>query len=158
MNIPNAVIYMADDDADDRYLLLKALQQVAPFVTVIEAENGADLLALLVLGSLQPTPQAVHLILIDMNMPRVNGLEALMAIKANPALRHIPSVMISTSAEQAQVAAAYQQGINGYIKKPVTNAHMNEIAQAIKICFLNATVGNLQSSLSYGTNSTGLVL
>lgn len=132
---------MADDDADDRYFMHKALEQIQPSVTFVETENGSDLLARLILWSQQPMPRPVPLILIDMNMPKVNGLETLTAIKANPALRHIPAVMISTSAEPAQVAAAYQHGISGYIQKPVTTAHMDQVAQAIKICFLNATGG-----------------
>ncbi|MFD2938281.1 response regulator [Spirosoma flavum] len=140
MNFPGKVIYMADDDADDRYIMHEALKQVDPLVTIIEAGDGGDLLAMLESWSQQPSPQPVHLILLDMNMPKVNGLETLTAIKANPVLRHIPAVMISTSAEPAQVVAAYQHGINGYIQKPVTQSHMNQIAQAIKICFLNTAV------------------
>lgn len=141
MNHSNQVIYMADDDADDRYFMHQALQQVQPSATFVETEDGGDLLALLESWSQQPTPRPVHLILIDMNMPKVNGLETLRAIKANPALRHIPAVMMSTSADPAQVTAAYKHGISGYIQKPMTTAHMDQIAQAIKICFLNATGG-----------------
>ncbi len=131
---------MADDDADDRYIMQQALQATDPSVTIIEAENGGDLLAMLDAWSQEPAALPVHLILLDMNMPKVNGLEALIAIKANPVLRHIPAVMISTSAEPAQVTAAYEHGINGYIQKPVLHSHMAQIAQAIRICFLNAAV------------------
>lgn len=128
---------MADDDADDRYVMHKALREAVPSVTLVEADNGDDLLVLLDAWSQGPVRAPVHLILLDMNMPKVNGLEVLMAIRSNPALRHIPTVMLSTSAEPDQVAVAYQHGVNGYIQKPTTYRHMGQIAQAIKICFLN---------------------
>lgn len=138
MNLSKVLIYMADDDADDRYIMQQALQATDPSVTIIEAEDGDDLLTMLDAWSQEPTALPVHLILLDMNMPKINGLEALIAIKSNPVLRHIPAVMISTAAEPAQVTAAYEHGINGFIQKPVLHSHMIQIAQAIKICFLNA--------------------
>ncbi|MBC8154940.1 MAG: response regulator [Bacteroidetes bacterium] len=144
MDFSKLVVYMADDDADDRYIMHKALREAAPSVTLIEAENGDDLLLMLDARSREPASAPVHLILLDMNMPKVNGLETLTAIRSNPALRHIPAVMMSTSAEPAQVAVAYQHGINGYIQKPTTYSHMRQIAQAIKICFLNAVGGHVQ--------------
>ncbi len=141
MNAPNLLIYMADDDADDRYFMHQALRETNPSVKIVEAEDGQDLLTLLNARSHDATSAPVSLILLDMNMPRLDGLETIMALKANPALRHIPALMMSTSAEPKQVSEAYRQGVNGYIKKPVSYVHMDEIAQAIKICFLNANVG-----------------
>lgn len=140
MNLPKVLIYMADDDADDRYIMQQALLATDPSVTIIEAEDGGELLTMLTAWSQESMAPPVHLILLDMNMPRVNGLETLTAIKANPSLRHIPAVMISTSVEPAHVSAAYECGINGYIQKPCVYANMAQIAQAIKICFLDAAV------------------
>lgn len=73
-----------------------------------------------------------------MNMPRSNGLDTLIALKANPALRHIPTVLISTSAQPDQVISAYQNGINSYIQKPASSFDMTSVAQALKVCFLDA--------------------
>ncbi|QHV98686.1 response regulator [Spirosoma endbachense] len=141
MNLAKTVIYVVDDDADDRYFLRKSFQESDPSVTIVEAEDGGHLLAMLDTWSQGVTPPPVHLILLDMNMPKVNGLEALTAIKANPILRHIPTVMISTSAEPAQVAQAYENGINSYIQKPSSSFNLDLIVQAIKVCFLDAAVG-----------------
>lgn len=145
MNTFKSVIYMADDDADDRYFIRKALQTTNPAVTIIEAEDGSDLLMMLNIWSREPIPQPVSLILLDMNMPKSNGLETLLALKANPALRHIPTVMISTSAQPDQVVAAYRHGINSYIQKPTSSFDMNQIAQALRVCFLD-------SAMSYAIN------
>ncbi|MCY7355983.1 MAG: response regulator [Rudanella sp.] len=141
MNYSKSVVYVADDDADDRYFIREAIQGVDPSVTIVEAKDGADLLALLHSRTKEPTPQSVNLILLDMNMPKMNGLEALVAIKADPALRHIPTVMISTCIHPGQVAAAYQYGINSYIQKPTSSFDLGQVAHALKVCFLDAVVG-----------------
>lgn len=140
MNTYKSVIYMADDDVDDRHFISKAFQTVDPSVTLVEAEDGGDLLSLLNKRVLDPAATPVHLILIDMNMPNMNGIETLQAIKANPALRYIPTVMMSTSAEPALVMEAFKHGINSYIQKPSSFAALGPIAQALKICFLNNAV------------------
>ncbi|MCK8495606.1 MULTISPECIES: response regulator [Spirosoma] len=131
MDYAKTVIYMADDDADDRYFMRQSLQEVYPWVTVVEAQDGSELLTLLDTWSQQPAPQPVHLILLDVNMPKVNGLEALRAIKANPLLRHIPAVMLSTSVEPAQMATAYQNGASMCLEKPHTYAHLNQISRSV---------------------------
>lgn len=131
---------MADDDADDRYFIHQALQRIDPSVTIIEAEDGDVLLNLLQNRTPESASAPIHLILLDMNMPRSNGLETLIAIRANPALRHIPTVMISTSAQTTQVETAYQNGINSYIQKPVSSFDMTAVAQALKICFLDVAM------------------
>lgn len=139
MNPSKSVVYMADDDADDRYLIRQALLEADPSVTFVEAEDGQGLMNLLRIHTHESAAQPVNLILLDMNMPRCNGLETLIAIKADSALRHIPTVMISTSAQPDQVATAYLNGVSSFIKKPITFLDMTSIAQALKICFLDAT-------------------
>ena len=134
MDYAKAVIYMADDDADDRFFLRQSLQEVYPSVRVVEAQDGSELLDLLDIWSQQPVSQPVNLILLDMSMPKLNGLEALRAIKANPLLRHIPTVMLSTSAEPAQLDTAYRSGASGYLKKPSSYAHLTQLVQSISDC------------------------
>ncbi|MBC8156233.1 MAG: response regulator [Bacteroidetes bacterium] len=140
MSQSNTIVYMADDDADDRYFMRKSFQAVNPSVTLVEAEDGIELLTLLDTWSKASAPEPVHLILLDMNMPKANGLETLIAIKSNPLLRHIPAVMISTSAEPEQVATAYQHGISSYIKKSASSSYRDQIARAVSVCFLDTSV------------------
>ncbi len=137
MNHTKPVIYMADDDADDRYYMRQSLQEAYPAVTIVEAEDGSELLDMLETGSREPVPQPVHLVLLDMNMPKMNGIEALMAIKANPLLQHIPIVMLSTSAEPTLMDTAYRKGASGYVKKPDTYAQMGQVARSISSFFSN---------------------
>lgn len=140
MDTSKSVVYIADDDADDRHFMHQALLLAEPSITFIEAEDGQCLLNLMQSWSHESASQPVNLILLDMNMPRSNGLETLIALKANPALRHIPTVMISTSAQPDQVAAAYQNGISSCIKKPMSFLDLTNIAKALKICFLDAAM------------------
>jgi CheY-like chemotaxis protein len=107
-------IYLADDDADDRYLICEAIKQVDSKIDVVEAENGSDLL-LSIQSNTLPSPV---LILLDMNMPKMNGLETLRAIRSNPLHAHIPTVMISTSSDAKLIESARYEGINGFITKP----------------------------------------
>jgi CheY-like chemotaxis protein len=107
-------IYLADDDADDRYLICEAIKQVDSKIDVVESENGSDLLICIQKKNL-PLPT---LIVLDMNMPKMNGLETLRAIRSNPLHAHIPTVMISTSSDAKLIESAHYEGIDGFITKP----------------------------------------
>jgi two-component system, response regulator len=108
-------IVMADDDPDDRMLTRDAFEECDAIDCAGFVEDGQELLELLV--SLQALPR---LILLDWNMPRKNGLETLHALKANPHLRGIPVVILTTSTDPVDVEAANAAGAEGFITKPVT--------------------------------------
>lgn len=128
------IIYIADDDEDDRLFIADAIHKLDLEIRIIEAADGDDLLALI---ELENTKEANILILLDMNMPRVTGIETLQSIRANEKLRHIPAVMISTSSEKNLIDEAYQTGINAFIKKPNNYDGFIKIAQALQTCFLD---------------------
>ena len=134
------VVYMADDDSDDRFFVRQSFQKISPLTQIVEVEDGMALLDLLDNWSLAAEPSPVHLILLDMNMPRMNGLETLKLIKANPLLRHIPTIILSTSAESKLVAETYELGGNGYIQKASSTLSTDQIIQAVKVCYLDATI------------------
>jgi CheY-like chemotaxis protein len=111
-------ILMADDDPDDRMLAHDAFAECDAVETVGFAEDGAELLERL--QSLAEAQRLPRLVLLDWNMPRKNGLEALLEMKENPALRNIPVVILTTSRDSVDVAAAYNAGAAGFMTKPVT--------------------------------------
>ena len=117
------VILMADDDADDRLLAKDALNECQASSSLHFVENGEELLDYLrhegKYASLANTPRP-GLILLDLNMPRKDGREALQEIKADPELRIIPVVVLTTSKADTDIRRIYELGANSFITKPVS--------------------------------------
>ena len=117
------VILMADDDADDRLLAKDALNECKIANALHFVENGEELLDYLrqegKYASLANTPRP-GLILLDLNMPRKDGREALQEIKADPMLRSIPVVVLTTSKADTDISRIYDLGANSFITKPVS--------------------------------------
>jgi CheY-like chemotaxis protein len=117
---PN-VILMADDDDDDRLLALDALAEARLEGDLHFVENGEDLLDYLHHRGKYKFPATAPrpgLILLDLNMPRKDGREALREIKADPELRRIPIVVLTTSQADTDIGAIYELGANSFISKP----------------------------------------
>ena len=115
------VILMADDDDDDRLLAQDALSESELGGNLHFVENGEDLLDYLWRrGKYEPPVDAPRpgLILLDLNMPRKDGREALREIKSDPELRRIPVVVLTTSKADTDVGAIYELGANSFISKP----------------------------------------
>jgi CheY-like chemotaxis protein len=116
------VILMAEDDPDDRLLSKEALEEAHLSNDVRFVVDGEDLLDYLhQRGKFAPPAAAPRpgLLLLDLNMPRKDGREALEEIKATPTLRHIPIVVLTTSKAEEDILRSYDLGVSGYITKPV---------------------------------------
>ncbi|WP_404394090.1 response regulator [Pseudoalteromonas phenolica] len=115
-------ILMADDDEDDRLLAQDALEESRVLNAVQFVKDGVELLEYLrnegQFTSAQKYPRP-NLILLDLNMPRMDGREALREIKKDPALRSIPVVILTTSKEEEDKLRGYDSGAASYITKPV---------------------------------------
>ena len=116
-------ILLADDDADDRMLARDALVESRLANDLHFVEDGEQLLDYLYrrgkFESAESSPRP-GLILLDLNMPRKDGREALQEIKADPSLRHIPIVVLTTSKAEEDIYRTYDLGVNSFITKPVT--------------------------------------
>ncbi len=117
------VILMADDDADDRLLAKDALTECRIANELHFVENGEELLDYLLrrgrYTALSDAPRP-GLILLDLNMPKKDGREALKEIKADPELRKIPVVVLTTSRADTDIGRIYELGANSFISKPVS--------------------------------------
>ncbi len=110
-----AYIIAVDDDPDDRDMIEMALSETKLPTRLELLQDGESLMQ-----HLQDTTKPVpDMILLDINMPRMNGLEALAQIKQHPRLKTIPIVMLTTSKTQDDITRSYQLGCNSYISKPV---------------------------------------
>jgi len=116
------VILMADDDADDRLLAQDALAECKLPNELHFVENGDELLDYLHRRGKYSQTSAPRpgLILLDLNMPRKDGREALREIKADPELKRIPVIVLTTSKADTDISKIYDLGANSFISKPVT--------------------------------------
>lgn len=127
-------ILLAEDDPDDQMFAIRALrksQLVNPIKTVSDGEELMDYLKRRGKYSDPESSPSPGLILLDLNMPRKDGREALQEIKADPSLRSIPIVVLTTSQSEEDVQQSYNVGVNAFVTKPVTFAGLSEALKVI---------------------------
>jgi CheY-like chemotaxis protein len=132
---------MADDDEDDRLLLKEALDELQ-FSHIVEfTEDGQDLMNYLkrrdIYTDRRNTPLP-ELILLDLNMPRKDGREALREIRLDSNLRHIPVVVFTTSKAEEDVLRSYDLGANSFVVKPITFEKLVEVIRTINLYWFEA--------------------
>lgn len=127
-------ILLADDDPDDRKLTQDAFAENRLANVLHCVEDGEELLEYLhrrgKYTNLRNTPLP-GLILLDLNMPRKDGREALKEIKADPDLRRIPIVVLTTSQAEEDIIRTYDLGVNSYVTKPVTFKSLVELIKVL---------------------------
>lgn len=127
------IILMADDDDDDFVLTQKALRESKLLNTLIRVKDGEELLDYLMnrgdYADVETSRPGV--ILLDLNMPRKDGREALKEIKSDPSLREIPVVVFTTSQAEEDIYRSYQLGVNSFITKPVTFENLISVMKAL---------------------------
>lgn len=114
-------ILMADDDPDDRLLVKEAFEENHLLNNLETVEDGEELMDFLYRrGEFSDTTITPGLILLDLNMPKKSGLEALKEIKSDERLRRLPVVILTTSKAEEDIVRSYDLGVNSFIVKPVT--------------------------------------
>lgn len=128
-------ILIADDDTEDRMLIIDALKESRLKNNVQYVENGEELLLYLQNKGVYsdkkkyPTP---GIILLDLNMPKKDGREALKEIKEDKNLKSIPIIILTTSKAEEDILKTYDLGVNSFITKPVTFTAMVEVMNTLK--------------------------
>lgn len=119
---PPLTILLADDDPDDRLMAREALEEAKVSNPLCLVEDGEQLLDYLFgRGAYEAEPpERPGLILLDLNMPKVDGREALAVIKADESLRRIPIIVLTTSQAEEDIFRTYDLGVNSFITKPVS--------------------------------------
>lgn len=135
MTTPERItILMADDDPDDRLLVQDAFDEIRLANPLVFVEDGIELMDYLhcrgAYAHLAGTPLP-GLLLLDLNMPKKDGREALKEIKQDPVLRKIPIVVLTTSNAEEDILRTYDLGTNSFIVKPVTFDKLVEIIRTI---------------------------
>jgi two-component system, response regulator len=122
MNAGKVEILLVEDNPNDAELTLRALRRHNLANCVRHLKDGAEVMDLFFPGpgGAEPDPAlAPRLILLDLKMPKVDGIEVLRALKSNERTRHIPVVVLTSSREESDLEECYKLGVNSYIVKPV---------------------------------------
>ncbi len=130
----SVLIVIADDDADDRMLIEDAFRESRLANPLAFVEDGMELLDLLKSRGKyanRPANERPGLILLDLNMPRMDGRSALTHIKSDPDLRRIPVVVLTTSKAEEDILRTYDLGVNSFISKPVTFDGLVEVVRTL---------------------------
>ncbi len=125
------VILLVEDTEDDIELTLLALERSKISNRVVVARDGAEALAYLFgTGETdQPPPPMPQVVLLDLKLPKVSGLEVLQRIRADARTRRLPVVILTSSSEEQDLMRGYDLGANSYISKPVD---FNQFTQAVQ--------------------------
>ena len=131
-------ILLVEDNEDDRVLAMHAIRSSGVPCEVDIARDGEEALALLHLRTPgQPVPA---LVLLDLNLPKLDGLEVLRRLRSDLHTRHVPVVALTSSRESQDVLRAYQLGANGYVRKPIDFDEFRECARVILAHWLRLNV------------------
>lgn len=120
------VILLVEDNPDDEALTLRALARNNILNEVVVARDGAEALDYLFGSGIytgRDVSIAPQVVLLDLKLPKIDGLEVLRRVRADPRTKNQPIVVLTTSNEQSDLAASYDYAANSYIRKPVEFAH-----------------------------------
>lgn len=132
MKITEVDILLVEDNPDDCELALRALRRERLVNNIFIVRDGEQALSFLFCSGGYADRTFDHppkLVLLDLKLPKVNGLEVLKQVKMDPRTRHIPVVVLTSSKEERDLVASYNLGANSYIQKPVD---FNQFSQTVK--------------------------
>lgn len=118
---------LADDDEDDRLLFREAFEELKIKTVVKTVNDGVELMEYLT----QPDIVLPHILFLDLNMPRKNGIDCLLEIKRIDYLKEIPIAIYSTSASEKDIEDTFVKGANVYIKKPSDFGALKKMLQEV---------------------------
>jgi chemotaxis family two-component system response regulator Rcp1 len=124
-------ILLVEDNAGDVRLTREALREAEVAAELVAVADGEQALAFLRAEGDHVEAVRPDLILLDLNLPKKNGLEVLEEIKRDPELRRTPVIMLTTSSSARDVAACYDRGVNCYVVKPLDLDDFTQLVQAI---------------------------
>ena len=144
------VILIADDDPGHTRLIEKNLQRAGLRNSILRFENGQDILDFLLCRGEGPkrASDTSYLLLLDIRMPKVDGVEVLRQLKADPELRKLPVSMLTTTDDPREVARCHQLGCNNYIVKPVGYEKFADAIQQLGLFISLVQVPEINSRVS----------
>jgi two-component system response regulator len=120
------VILFVEDDPDDEDLILDALVSGGLKMEIKVARDGAEALEMVSGAQLLP-----RLVVMDLKLPKVSGLDVLRRIRGDARTRHIPIVVLSSSSQESDIRSSYESGANSYVRKPVESGAFAQAVQTL---------------------------
>ena len=138
-SLSHGPIIVTDDDEGDRFLIQKAMEDSAVNIEIQFIEDGEKLIDRLTRSLESPADAAIPLpclILLDLNMPRLDGREVLRIVKGTPALKRIPIVVLTNSKNPDDIASSYEHGANSFFTKPLNYSGLVGLMELLKAYWL----------------------
>jgi CheY-like chemotaxis protein len=127
------VILLVEDNPDDEALMLRAFQRSKLANRIEVARDGAEALEFLLGPSARPLPT---LVILDLKLPKVDGLEVLRRVRGSERTRTLPVVVLTSSREEQDLVESYRLGANSYVRKPVDFVQFAEATQTLGLYWL----------------------
>ena len=129
---PTIVIVLVDDNEDDRVLAARALERAGVTNAVVMLSDGVEALQFFDEASTaEPGDARTYLVLLDLNMPRLGGLDLLRILRSRPNTRRLQIVVLTSSDEERDLVDSYELGANSYIRKPVDFAQFSDVMRQL---------------------------
>jgi two-component system, chemotaxis family, response regulator Rcp1 len=132
MSMSEIQILLVEDNEGDILLTLEAFKEIKANNSIAVVKDGEEAIEFLKRQGQYTNSITPHLILLDINMPKLNGIEVLEFIKKDERLKKIPVVMLTTSSSEADIAACYEKSANCYITKPLDFGKFLNVVEAIE--------------------------
>jgi two-component system response regulator len=129
-------ILLVEDNPDDEKLTLRALKKNQIQNEIIVARDGVEALDYLFGSPERPMGERPAIVLLDLKLPKIDGIEVLRRIRADSVMRLIPIVILTSSREEQDLIAGYQIGANSYIRKPVDFVQFTEAVRQLGLYWL----------------------
>ena len=137
MQTKDVKILLVEDNPDDIELTLKAFEKQKLVNDIIVARDGEEALDILFQRDKESAAQqSIDLVLLDLKLPKVDGLEVLRQVKENPKTRVIPVVILTSSKEENDLNESYRLGANSYIRKPVNFEKFTEVVMQLGLYWM----------------------
>jgi len=135
----NKIILLVEDNRDDEELTLRAFKKNLIRNEIIVVRDGAEALDWLFQRGVHADrdPSLVpQVVLLDLNLPKVSGLEVLRAVRADPRTKRLPMILLTSSVEDRDIVAGYDSGANSYVRKPVDFLEFAEAVRSLGVYWL----------------------